>query len=96
MDWSNDDTGHEQVVGTEVADPHPSGVDNTQSQGSNMILLGGKSLLTDLTMEKNSLDASFVHSHRLLDNGRFACNLEVFPISAHHILYRNSKSEAWQ
>lgn len=59
-DWSNDNASQEQAGADAAA--------GNDSQ-NNMILLRGKSLLTDLTLEKNSLDKGFVHSHRLLDAG---------------------------
>ena len=61
VDWSNDAANN-----SSISDPA-----NTTAQSQNsMILLGGKSLLTDLTLEKDNLDQNFVHSHRLLDLGR--------------------------
>lgn len=60
LDWSGDGQANSATA--------DSGVANVQGQNS-MIMLGGKSLLTDLTMEKDNLDQGFVHSHRLLDNG---------------------------
>lgn len=63
IDWSNDSANQEQRGGADAA--VDSGASNAQSQ----ILLGGKSLLSDLTLEKDNLDTSFVHSHRLLDSG---------------------------
>lgn len=69
VDWSND--------GANSAVPE-SNVGNVQNQNS-MIMLGGKSLLTDLTMEKDNLGQGFMHSHRLLDNGR-----DSTPINTHH------------
>jgi hypothetical protein len=57
VDWSNDG---------QAGNGGPDGGAAKQ----NMIMLGGKSLLADLTMEKDNLDQGFVHSHRLLDNGK--------------------------
>ncbi len=35
----------------------------------NVIILRGKSLLSDLILEKESLDQHYAHSHRLLESG---------------------------
>lgn len=73
VDWSSDGQANSAV--------QESNVGNVQNQNS-MIMLGGKSLLTDLTMEKDNLDQGFVHSHRLLDNGRVGVL-----INAHHTCF---------
>ena len=68
VDWSSDGQANNTVSDQGV---------NAKTQS--MIMLGGKSLLTDLTVEKDNLDQGYVHSHRLLDNGM------VFTlINAHH------------
>ena len=74
--WSNDGLTEDQPTGdgTDGFDPQDK---------TSMILLRGKSLLTDLTLEKDSLDKNFVHAHRLLDAG-----LRFLPINAHHIYSR--------
>ena len=85
VDWSSDNAANEAAQ-----------QESNMAQGQNMILLGGKSLLTDLTMEKGSLDQAYVHSHRLLDNGEAS-----FLINAHpHCLLpafsaRNWEGQAW-
>lgn len=62
VDWSSDGQTNNAVSNSEA-----------KNQNS-MIMLGGKSLLTDLTVEKDNLDQGYVHSHRLLDNGK-TCEL---------------------
>ena len=65
IDWSSDNLSQEQQHGG--ADPAADGSNQNQN---NMILLGNNTLLGDLGMEKDNLDKSFVHSHRLLDIGK--------------------------
>lgn len=71
VDWSSDGQANNSVVsdqGVSLAG------NNVQSQNS-MIMLGGKSLLTDLTVEKDNLDQGYVHSHRLLVQGKKKASL---------------------
>lgn len=70
VDWSSDGQANSAVPKS-----------NVQNQNS-LIMLGGKSLLTDLTMEKDNLDQGYVHSHRLLDNGKMST-----PIKARHTCF---------
>ncbi len=65
LDWSSDNIAQEQQQ--HVSDP---AADGSNQNETNMILLGSNSLLGDLAMEKDNLDKSFVHSHRLLDIGK--------------------------
>lgn len=71
VDWTSDGQANSAVPDQGV-----------NSKNQSMIMLGGKSLLTDLTVEKDNLDQGYVHSHRLLENGRL-----VTPINAHHEMY---------
>lgn len=66
VDWSNDTVGNDRLGANPAADSGPA---NNQNQTS-MILLGGKTLLTDLTMEKDNLDQGYSHAHRLLNTGK--------------------------
>lgn len=69
-------------MGAEVA--VESNRNASQNQNNSMILLGGKSLFSDLSMEKSNLDTSFVHSHRLLDLGMYSVRDGAgFLINAH-------------
>lgn len=65
QDWSNA-TQQQQQTGND-ANQQADAI-NSQAQ-NNTILLRGKSLLTDLTLERDNLDQGFVHSRRLLDAG---------------------------
>lgn len=71
VDWTSDGQANSAVPDQGV-----------NSKNQSMIMLGGKSLLTDLTVEKDNLDQGYVHSHRLLENGRL-----FTPINAHHEMY---------
>ena len=64
VDWSADNGANNNAA------PAGSGESEANTQGQNsMIILGGKSLLADLTMEKDNLGQGYVHSHRLLEKG---------------------------
>ena len=64
IDWSQDTMPQDPIQ-----QQQQHGDPNSEGNQNNMILLGGNSLLGDLAMEKDNLDKSFVHSHRLLDIG---------------------------
>ena len=74
LDWTSDSTGQEQSVGQDVMESDTN-LNTSNTQNNSMIMLGGNSLLADLNMEKQGLDSGYVHSHRLLDQGKLTFQL---------------------